>query len=115
MDTNQEPPKTVKELGIHVFYQKEEQKKLYNLLNEVNQKLDRMTENFVTKQELLDAIQTRRIEQKSICENVQDIDSRLTNVENVINAIKNRIVLVAVSMLVMMILAQYGIQQFFKG
>ena len=74
-----------------------------------------MSGHFVTKQELIDAIQTRRIEQKSICDNVQDIDNRLVSVEKIINAIKNRIVIVSLSMLVMMILAQYGLQEFFKG
>jgi len=108
MDTNQEPPKTVKEVGIHLIY-------LSKDVSDIKKQLTEMSGHFVTKQELIDAIQTRRLEQKQICDNVQDIDNRLSNVENVINAIKNRIVIVAVSMLVMMILAQYGIQQFFKG
>jgi len=108
MDTNQEPPKTVKEVGIHLIYMSKD-------VSEIKKQLTEMSGHFVTKQELLDAINNRRVEQKTICDNVQDIDSRLSNVENIINAIKNRIVLVAVSMLVMMILAQYGIQQFFKG
>lgn len=108
MDTNQEPPKTVKEVGIHLIY-------LSKDVSDIKKQLSEMSGHFVTKQELIDAIQTRRIEQKQICDNVQDIDNRLCNVEKIINAIKNRIVLVALSMLVMMILAQYGLQEFFKG
>jgi len=108
MDTNQEPPKTVKEVGIHLIY-------LSKDVSEIKKQLTEMSGHFVTKQELIDAIQTRRIEQKQICDNVQEIDSRLSNVENVINAIKNRIVLAAVSTLALMILAQYGLDRFFKG
>lgn len=108
MDTNQEPPKTVKEVGIHLIY-------LSKDVSDIKKQLSEMSGHFVTKQELIDAIQTRRIEQKQICDHVQGVDDRLSDVEKVIDAIKNRIVIVAVSMLALMILAQYGLQEFFKG
>jgi len=108
MDKNhQEPPKTSREIGIHLVY-------MSKSIEELKVTVENLTNNFATKQELLEAIKTRQLEQKQIVEDINSVCNRVNDVEKIINAIKNKIVGVAVTMLVLMVLAQWGLAEFFK-
>lgn len=109
MDKNhQEPPKTSREIGIHLVY-------MSKSIEELKATVDKLTNNFSTKQELIDAIKTRRIEQEQIIQDICDINNRVDAVEKIINSIKNRIVAASITVLVLMILAQWGLDKFFRG
>jgi hypothetical protein len=85
VDSNQ-APKTVAEIGIHIGYIREDLKSIKNSLSNTPNRTE-----------------------------FESLSKRVCAVEGVINSIKNRIVVSAITILVIMILAQYGISQYFKG
>lgn len=104
----QSPPKNSREIGIHLVY-------MSKSIDELKAEMQNVAKAFATKQELLDAIKTRRIEQEQIIQDICDINNRVDAVEKIINSIKNRIVAASITVLVLMILAQWGLDKFFRG
>lgn len=104
----QSPPKNSREIGIHLVY-------MSKAIDELKAEMQNVAKAFATKQELLDAIKTRRIEQEQIIQDICDINNRVDAVEKIINSIKNRIVAASITVLVLMILAQWGLDKFFRG
>lgn len=102
-----EPPKTTREIGIHLVYMSKN-------MAEINNKLTCMSNSFATKEELLSAIADRRREQGVICKDIESTVKRITKVENLMNGISKRIVSAAITILVMMILAAFGLEKYFK-
>ena len=85
-EEHKQPPKTVAEIGIHIGYISEDLKELKSLLTDAPSRKE-----------------------------FDVVEARVTKLETVLQSIKNRIVTAAITILVGMILAQYGINQFFKG
>lgn len=108
MENKQAAPKTVKEVGIHLVY-------MSNDMASIKKQLENMTNNFATKQELLNAINNRKIEQKQFTDEMVCLDKRIMVVEKVINGITSRIATISLTMLALMILAQYGLDKFLRG
>ena len=108
MDNKQAAPKTIKEVGIHLVY-------MSNDMASIKKQLENMSNNFTTKQELLNAIERRKIEQQQFIDEITCIDKRVIVVEKVISGITNRIAAISLTMLALMILAQYGLDKFLRG
>ena len=84
-EDNKQPPKTVAEIGIHIGYMSEDLKEIKEALsNQPNRK------------------------------EFEVLEGRVTKLESALNVVKNRIITAAITILVGMILAQYGLNQFFK-
>lgn len=85
-EDNKQPPKTVSEIGIHIGYMSEDLKEIKEALsNQPNRK------------------------------EFEVLEGRVTKLESALNVVKNRIITAAITILVGMILAQYGLNQFFRG
>lgn len=85
-EDNKQPPKTVAEIGIHIGYMSEDLKEIKEALsNQPNRK------------------------------EFEVLEGRVTKLESALNVVKNRIITAAITILVGMILAQYGLNQFFRG
>ena len=85
-EDNKQPPKTVAEIGIHIGYMSEDLKEIKGALsNQPNRK------------------------------EFEVLEGRVTKLESALNVVKNRIITAAITILVGMILAQYGLNQFFRG
>ena len=104
----QSPPKNSREIGIHLVY-------MSKAIDDLKTELQNVSKAFATKQELLDAIHTRQKEQEEILKDLCDVDNRVKKIENLFSTITGKIVGVAITMLVLMILAQYGLNQYFRG
>lgn len=86
-EEHKQPPKTIAELGIHFGYIREDVAELKGIL-------ERQIPQMATKTEL-------------------DIhEKRITKLEKTLEGIKNRIVTTAISLLVVMVLAVYGLDKF---
>lgn len=83
----QKPPETVKELGIHFIYMTEDIKELKQLFKDGN---------FVKSNDLL------------------PLQARVAKLEAIFDGIKTKIAAAAVIMLVIMVLALYGLDKFLK-
>lgn len=86
-EEHKQPPKTIAELGIHFGYIREDVAELKGIL-------ERQTTQMATKAELYIH------------------EQRITKLEKTLEAVKNRIVTTAVSLLVVMILAIYGLDKY---
>ena len=85
-EEHKQPPKTVAEIGIHIGYMSEDLKEIKEALsNQPNRK------------------------------EFEVLEGRVTKLESALNVVKNRIITAAITILVGMILAQYGLNQFFRG
>ena len=85
-EDNKQPPKTVAEIGIHIGYMSEDLKEIKEALsNQPNRK------------------------------EFEVLEGRVTKLESALNVVKSRIITAAITILVGMILAQYGLNQFFRG
>ena len=104
----QSPPKNSREIGIHLVY-------MSKAIDDLKIELQNVSKAFATKQELLDAIHTRQKEQEEILKDLCDVDNRVKKIENLFINITGKIVGVAITMLVLMILAQYGLDKYFRG
>ena len=85
-EDNKQPPKTVAEIGIHIGYMSEDLKEIKEALS-----------NQPNRREF------------------EVLEGRVTKLESALNVVKNRIITAAITILVGMILAQYGLNQFFRG
>lgn len=105
---HKQPPTTVREVGIHLIYMSKN-------MAEINAKLTSMSNSFATKQELLTAVTERRREQDGITKDIDYVGGRVTKLENFISGLTKKIAGIAITFLVMMILAMYGLEKFFRG
>ena len=105
---HKQPPTTVREVGIHLIYMSKN-------MAEINSKLTSMSNSFATKQELLTAVTERRREQEEIVKDIDCVGGRVTKIENFISGLTKKIAGVAITILVTMILALYGLDKFFRG
>lgn len=104
----QSPPKNSREIGIHLVY-------MSKAIEDLKVELNRLSNNYATKQELLDAIKSRKQDQQEITKNISAVDDRLTRLEKVFESITTRIAGMAITFLALMILAQYGLDKFLRG
>ena len=102
---HKQPPTTVREVGIHLIYMSRE-------INEIKKQLD--SNQFVTKPELVEAIEVRHVEQKSMIEDIKCLSIRLDKIETSFAKIVNKIAATAIGFLVLMLLSLYGLDQFIK-
>lgn len=86
-EEHKQPPKTIAELGIHFGYIREDVAELKDIL-------ERQATQMATKSELYIH------------------EQRITKLEKTLEAVKNRIVTTAVSLLVVMVLAVYGLDKY---
>ena len=97
-DDHQKPPETIKEVGIHIGYMRDDIADLKNLLKDGN---------YVKAKELAEyklEVQTEMTELRT------DLDSLLSWRDKLISRVAGS----AVVMLVLMVLAWYGLDKFFK-
>lgn len=80
-----EPPRTIREVGIELFYLRKDIRTL-----------------------------TKALEGTPSKKEVEDLEKRIVALENFINKIKTKIAGYATTAIVLMVLAQYGLTQFFK-
>ena len=104
----QSPPKNSREIGIHLVY-------MSKAIDDIRKELANMSRSFATKQELLDAIQTRQREQEEILKDLCSVDNRVKKLESLFSNITAKIAGIAITFLVLMILAQYGFDKYFRG
>lgn len=104
----QSPPKNSREIGIHLVY-------MSKAIDDIRKELANMSRSFATKQELLDAIHTRQREQEEILKDLCAVDNRVKRIEKIFEGITAKIAGIAITILVLMILAQYGIDKYFRG
>jgi len=104
---HKQPPTTVREVGIHLIYMSKN-------MAEINAKLTSMSNSFATKQELLTAVTERRRETDEIIKDIDCVGGRVTKIESFISGLTKKIAGVAITILVMMILALYGLDKFFR-
>ena len=104
----QSPPKNSREIGIHLVY-------MSKAIDDIRKELANMSRSFATKQELLDAIHTRQREQEEILKDLCAVDGRVKKIEKLFENITGKIASIAITFLVLMILAQYGFDKYFRG
>ena len=104
----QSPPKNSREIGIHLVY-------MSKALEDLKSEMQNVSKSFATKQELLDAISARQRDQKVILDDLCSVDSRVARIEKMFNNITGKIAAMAISFLVLLILAQYGLDKYFRG
>lgn len=103
----QKPPKTIPEMGIHLFY-------MSKAMGEMKVMLGKLSSTYVCKVDLADAIKDRHEEQEVIEKRIDGVDKRLTAIEDTYDKFRNKIVIYAFTALALMILAQWGLEKFFK-
>lgn len=89
MDKHKKPPQTVTEVGIHVGYLRED-------VSDIKTLLESHMELAATKVE------------------VRTLERRVTKLETTLDKIKNRIISAAITIFVLMVLAMYGLDKFFR-
>jgi len=104
----QSPPKNSREIGIHLVY-------MSKAIEDLKVELNRLSNNYATKQELLDAIHTRQREQEEILKDLCAVDGRVKRIEKIFENITAKVTAIAITFLVLLILAQYGIDKYFRG
>jgi len=104
---HKQPPTTVREVGIHLIY-------MSKSMAEIKSTLSNISNSFATKNELIDAIEDRHAEQTIIRDCATALEKRVTRIETIFNGITYKISGVAVIMLVLMVLAYYGLERYFK-
>lgn len=101
------PPVTVREVGIHLVYMSKN-------MSDIAKKLDDMAGTFAHRQELLDAITQRKADQQVICTSITVLTSRIDKIESDRNKTIAAIAIAFVVMLILLVLAQYGLDRYFK-
>ena len=89
VDKNIKPPKTIEEVGIHIEYLREDISELKELLTA--QALNSATKADVAAHEV-----------------------RISKLEEIVEGVRTRIVGAAITIFVLMVLAMYGLDKFFK-
>ena len=103
----QSPPKNSREIGIHLVY-------MSKAIDDIRKELTHMSSSFATKQDLLNDITTRQREQEEILKDLVSVDTRVKKLERIFENITGKITGMAITFLVLLILAQYGIDQYFR-
>ncbi|WOI86003.1 hypothetical protein [Rhodococcus qingshengii] len=107
MNDHNEPPSTIKEVGIHIGYMRDD-------IAELKELFKNMPTAFATKAEL-DTLRSEFDEKlDSVETTVKALDIRLGTQENRWNGLNAKIAGYAVTGLVLMLLALYGLDKFFK-
>ena len=88
-EEHKQPPQNVKEVGIHIGYLRED-------IGDLKALLENHIVNSATKAE------------------VAAHDVRISKLEEIIEKVKTRIIGVAITIFVLMVLAMYGLDKFFK-
>ena len=101
------PPVTVREVGIHLIYMSKNKA-------DISKKLDEMGGMFAHRQELLDAIMQRKTDQQIICADLTELTARINKIETDRNKVITWIAVAFIIMLVVLVLAQYGLDRYFK-
>ena len=89
VDKNTKPPKTIEGLGIHIEYLRED-------ISELKELLTAQALNSATKAD------------------IQGHEVRISKLEEIIEKVKSRIVGAAITIFVLMVLAMYGLDKFFR-
>lgn len=104
----QSPPKNSREIGIHLVY-------MSKAIDELKIELQNVSKAFATKQELLDAIHARKNDQEELLKDICAVDDRVKRLERIFENITAKIAGIAITFLVLLILAQYGLDKYFRG
>lgn len=89
-EDHKQPPTTVKEVGIHMGYLRED-------ISDLKDLLESHIELAATKADLV------------------ALSVRVNKLEILVDKVKNRIISAAITVFVLMVLALYGLDKFFKG
>jgi len=104
----QSPPKNSREIGIHLVY-------MSKAIDDLKTELQNVSKAFATKQELLDAIRTRQREQEEILKDLCAVDGRVKRIEKIFENITAKVTAITITFLVLLILAQWGLDKYFRG
>ena len=89
-EVHKQPPQNVKEVGIHIGYLRED-------ISDVKVLLENHIALAATKAD------------------IADHDTRISKLEEIVERVRTRIVGAAITIFVLMVLAMYGLDKFFKG
>ena len=116
--TEIDPQSAEKDLGevyVHISYIRKDISKLDKRFTALENKIDRLAAGFVTKKELTDAIDARKIDQEKIIKDICAVDNRVKRLERIFEGITGKIAGIAITFLVLLILAQWGLDKYFRG